>query len=247
MEQVMAVDLRAPHIGAPNETECTLSPLRFQGMVHTLECMTNVIGPQIMIENAIVSTSFSDGIAWADLPWRGFNSIPMTFYTDQKNLRELRRLYGGQDVRIYYDTDRDTYFAHNGTLGSAIGKRAPGSGMFSAPTLENTLGTAMSQFKTSALRTHLGKAEKVFLYLYHGQLEQVGIASSDPFTLDSRSHPIISNQVPDLTLVVNRVLKVKADVMDIQVGKIGEDYYVETVSRVTENTAIHVLEKAHAI
>jgi len=227
----------------PNET--ILKPGQFQTLARTLKCMADVAGPYIMIENGRISTSDLTCIADADLSKLRINIIPMNIYADKNNLRNLGQLNGGRDVRIYYDGTAGKYFANNGHREMVIGVKADDAVAPPKLTLTNSESTPVSGFKVPPLRQFIGKTEKVCLRLYDGQLEQVVREDGSVLTLKPEGAFAFEGTAPDLTLRVGKPFKLKmGDEMKIEVGKIDEDYYVETTTKVSFNVYVRVVEKA---
>jgi len=227
----------------PNGT--ILKPGQFQTLTRTLKCMADVAGPHIMIENGRISTSDLTCIADADLSKLRINIIPMNIYADKKILRDLGQLNSGKDVRIYYDGTAGKYFANNGHRQMVIGVKADDAVAPPKLTLTRSASAPVSGFKVPPLRQFLGKTEKVWLRLYDGQLEQVMREDGNGFTLKPEGEFAFVGKVPDLTLRVGKPFKLKmGDEMKIEVGKIGEDYYVETTTEISFNVNVRVVEKA---
>jgi hypothetical protein len=245
----MSDDLQQIQAGSQPDAKSVLGIALFDAFARALRFVGELAGNVISVENGIIASIHGESIIHADMNALAINVMPMSIYRDMKCLRGLGRIKEGVDVTIRHDASNAAYQADNGQMVLPIGKCAPSGPLPNLISLQMT-GFAQEMFQPSTLKMHIGTAQSGFLSLYDDQLEQITPDGTTPFTFNSIGAYTLSGKEPDLKLsarCVFKALRLPLKEMSLNVGKHGDDYFVDFTAEVTHMVTLHLQEKAEII
>lgn len=245
----MTDDLQQIQAGGQANDESVLGIALFDAFARTLRSVGELAGNVISVENGIIASAHGESIIHADMNGLAINVMPMSIYRDMKCLRNLARIKEGSEVTIRHDALADSYQADNGQMVLQIGSCAPRANHSELVSLQQ-IGFVQDRFQPTTLRRHIGTAQSGFLSLYDDQLEQLTPDGMTAFTFNADGAYSLNDRKPDILLAaryVFKALKLPLKEMSLNVGKHGDDYFVEFTAEVTHQVTLHLQEKAEII
>lgn len=245
----MTDDLQEIQAGNQPSAESVLGIALFGAFAKSLRFVGELAGDVISVENGIIASAHGESIIHADMNALEINVMPMSLYKDMKWLRDLGRIKEPPEVTISFDQGKDAYMADSGQMNLRIGQKAPHVAPAALKTLKQ-VGFAQDMFQPPILKKHIGTAQSGYLSLYDDQLEQITPDGQTLFTFNTVGARTLKDREPDVRLsarLVFKALKLPLKEMSLNVGKNGEDYYVEFTAKVTHLVTLRLQEKAEII
>jgi len=245
----MTDDLQEIQTGNQPSAESVLGISMFFEFARMLRFVGELAGDVISVENGIIASIHGDSIIHADMSALNINVMPMSIYRDIKCLRDLGRIKEEWEVTIRHDALSDAYHADNGQMVLRIGNHAQHATLPKLVALQQ-IGFPHDRFQRPTLKRHIGAAKTGILSLYDGQLERITPDGLTPFTFNADGAYTLNGKEPDLQLAARHVfqaLKLPFEAMRLNVGKHGDDYYIEFIAEITHLVTLRLQEKAEII